>query len=248
MNTLTRADVEVQPYAFTTKSLYVGHFDYRYLRWQIIDTPGILDQPLEDRNTIEMQAVTALAHLKAAVLYMMDVSEQCDHTIEEQIQLFESIRPLFANKPVMIGLNKIDIIRRAELNPEKLQLLEKLESEDIPVVEISTVSKEGVVPFRDRACDALMAQRVQRKLQSKGSDGTIISRLFVAVPEPRDGKNRPAFIPSTALDKKSRPVERMDTDKPNDKVIIPEIWEGHNIADFINEDIEKVCFLVLVLF
>lgn len=32
---LTRADVEVQPYAFTTKALYVGHMDYRYLRWQV---------------------------------------------------------------------------------------------------------------------------------------------------------------------------------------------------------------------
>ena len=47
--------MEVQPYAFTTKSLYVGHMDYRYLRWQVIDTPGILDRPLEERNTIEMQ-------------------------------------------------------------------------------------------------------------------------------------------------------------------------------------------------
>lgn len=33
--TVTRADVEVQPYAFTTKSLYVGHTDYKYLRWQV---------------------------------------------------------------------------------------------------------------------------------------------------------------------------------------------------------------------
>ena len=32
---VTRADVDVQPYAFTTKSLFVGHMDYRYLRWQV---------------------------------------------------------------------------------------------------------------------------------------------------------------------------------------------------------------------
>ena len=56
---VTRADVDVQPYAFTTKSLFVGHMDYRYLRWQVIDTPGILDRPLEERNTIEMQARAA---------------------------------------------------------------------------------------------------------------------------------------------------------------------------------------------
>ena len=53
-----------------------------------------------------MQAVTALAHLKAAILFIMDVSEMCDKSVEDQIKLFESIQPLFANKPVFIGLNK----------------------------------------------------------------------------------------------------------------------------------------------
>ena len=67
INLITRADVEVQPYAFTTKSLYVGHMDYKYLRWQVIDTPGILDHELEERNAIEWQSVTALAHLKVCI-------------------------------------------------------------------------------------------------------------------------------------------------------------------------------------
>lgn len=116
---LTRADVEVQPYAFTTKALYVGHMDYKYLRWQVIDTPGILDQPLEDRNTIEMQAITALAHIRAAILFVMDASEQCTYGLDEQINLFESIRPLFANKPVLVGANKCDLMRIEDLPVEK---------------------------------------------------------------------------------------------------------------------------------
>ncbi|KAI1733029.1 nucleolar GTP-binding protein 1 (NOG1) domain-containing protein [Ditylenchus destructor] len=188
INKVTRADVDVQPYAFTTKSLYVGHLDYRYLRWQVIDTPGILDQPLEQRNTIEMQAVTALAHLKAAILFVMDVSETCDRSLEEQVQLFESIHPLFANKPVFIGLNKVDILRRADLSPEKEAILEKLEKQNVPIIEISTLSEEGIVELRDKACDALLAQRVERKLHVKGTEGGVLSRLFVAYPTPRDDK------------------------------------------------------------
>jgi len=92
MNKVTRADVDVQPYAFTTKSLFVGHLDYKYLRWQVIDTPGILDHPLEEMNTIEMQSITAMAHLKACILYFMDLSEQCGYTIEAQVRL---VRPSF---------------------------------------------------------------------------------------------------------------------------------------------------------
>ena len=81
MNKVSRANVDVQPYAFTTKSLFVGHMDFKYLRWQVIDTPGILDHSLEERNTIEMQAITALAHLQCSVLYFIDISEECGFLI-----------------------------------------------------------------------------------------------------------------------------------------------------------------------
>lgn len=53
---------------------------------KVVDTPGILDHPLEERNTIEMQAVTALAHLQCCVLYFIDISEQCGYTIKEQVR------------------------------------------------------------------------------------------------------------------------------------------------------------------
>lgn len=64
----------------------------------MIDTPGILDHPLEDRNTIEMLSITALAHLRAAVVFVMDVSEQCGESLESQLALFNHIKPLFTNK------------------------------------------------------------------------------------------------------------------------------------------------------
>ncbi|VDQ04138.1 unnamed protein product [Trichobilharzia regenti] len=108
INKITRADVDVQPFPFTTKSLFVGHTDYKNLRWQVIDTPGVLNRPLDEHNTIEMLSITALAHLQAAVIYIMDLSEQCGYTIQQQLALFQNLRPLFRNKPLVIAANKVN--------------------------------------------------------------------------------------------------------------------------------------------
>jgi len=274
INKITRADVEVQPYAFTTKSLYVGHTDYKYLRWQVVDTPGILDHPLEDRNTIEMQAITALAHLRSAVLYFLDPSEQCGHTLEQQKSLFDSIRPLFNNKPLVVVANKMDVVKRSELTPEKEEIMKAIETEMASeILTMSTVTEEGVMDVKSKACELLLQHRVEHKYKSKKVDG-ILNRLNVAIPEKRDNKNRPAFIPAAALQKQKEKMEReledgeeeMETSVPKRKTereielemgddyiidlqknydlpddqkydVIPETWQGHNIADFIDPDI-----------
>lgn len=85
-NNITNANLEVQSYPFTTQALYVGHTDYKKVRWQVIDSPGLLDRPLEKRNTIEMQSITALAHLKACILYFIDISSStAENSIEAQV-------------------------------------------------------------------------------------------------------------------------------------------------------------------
>ncbi|KAL7046085.1 hypothetical protein ACKWTF_002469 [Chironomus riparius] len=263
MNKITRAEVEVQPYAFTTKSLFVGHTDYKYLRWQIIDTPGILDHPLEDRNVIEMQAITALAHLRACVLYIMDISEQCGHTLEEQIHLYESIKPLFANKPLMIVINKVDIIKLEELDETRKNVLAGvLNDENVPVIQMSTVNEEGVMQVKIEACERLLGFRVDHKLKTKKVEN-ILNRLHVAMPEKRDEKERPTFIPDCVLQKREvenvikqkRKLEKDIEEEMGDDYIldlkkhyvtipeeerydiIPEFLEGHNIADYIDPDI-----------
>ncbi|CAM9660418.1 unnamed protein product, partial [Discosporangium mesarthrocarpum] len=168
MNKVTRAEVDVQPYAFTTKSLYVGHMDYRYLRWQVVDTPGILDHPLEERNTIEMQAVTALAHLQCCVLYFIDVSEQCGYTIQEQVSLFESIKPLFANKQLLVIANKVDLAPFKEIREGDRLLIERLASEaGVELHMMSNVSEEGVQDVKNAACDKLLQSRVDARMAGK---------------------------------------------------------------------------------
>merc|ERR1719265_2665018 len=147
MNIVTNANVDVQPYAFTTKSLFVGHLDFNYVRWQVIDTPGILDHPLEDRNTIEMTAITALAHLPAAVLYFVDLSEMCGYPIATQVALYHSIKPLFWNRPLLIVLNKADLRKLDDLSPEERKLIEGMKTNDGQQVEFfstSCATRDGV--------------------------------------------------------------------------------------------------------
>ncbi|XP_037071939.1 LOW QUALITY PROTEIN: nucleolar GTP-binding protein 1-like [Pollicipes pollicipes] len=262
INKITRADVEVQPYAFTTKSLFVGHTDYKYLRWQVVDTPGILDHPLEDRNTIEMQAITALAHLRAAVLYIMDPSEQCGHTLEQQVQLFENICPLFANKPLLVVCNKSDVMTLEELPAEKKALLEPLTKHEVPIMTMSTVTEDGVIDVKKEACEKLLAHRVEVKIKTRKVND-ILNRLHLAEPKKRDDKERLPHIPDAVLKKRQgiaikekRKLERdielemeeeytldlkkhydLPEDFKYDK--IPEVWEGHNVADFVDPDILK---------
>jgi len=198
MNKVTRADVDVQPYAFTTKSLYVGHTDHRYLRWQVIDTPGLLDHPLEERNTIEMQAITALAHLTCAVLYFVDISENCGYTVESQCALFRSIRPLFVNKELLIVVNKVDVQPWETLDPERKALVNACvdSTPNCTLMTMSNVSEQGVSDVKTTACDRLLASRVSGRVAS-GKVDNVLNRLQVFHPSARDGTERAAFIPDS---------------------------------------------------
>ncbi|MEW5300831.1 MAG: hypothetical protein WDW36_003731 [Sanguina aurantia] len=248
MNKLTRADVEVQPYAFTTKSLYVGHMDYKYLRWQVIDTPGILDRPLEERNTIEMQSITALAHLRAAVIYMLDVSEQCGYSLSQQAALFHSIKPLFANKPILIVCNKIDVKRMEDLSEEDSELIKgvvdaarKISSggigsdggeEEQILLAMSTLSEEGVMDVKRIACDQLLSFRVEQKVSGKRIND-VLNRIHVAMPKQRDNTSRPPVIPAGVKEARARrdAGERKKTEK--------DMQEEHGGAGVYSADLRK---------
>ncbi|KAB8648469.1 hypothetical protein FH972_026126 [Carpinus fangiana] len=279
LKSISRADVDIQPYAFTTKSLFVGHFDYKMLRFQAIDTPGILDHPLEEMNTIEMQSITAIAHLRSAIMYFMDLSEQCGYPVHAQIELFKSIKPLFANKLVFIVVNKIDVFRPDDLDPSlKAELDEVLSPGEVELLQLSCTTAEGVMNVRNTVCDRLLAERNAQKLKAgtnasgeiTGRLGDLLRRIHVA--QPMGGLVRESFIPDAVKslekydknDPERRRLERdieeenggagvysvdmkkkyvgIDPDHIHD--VIPEVFNGKNVADFIDPDIvEKLAAL-----
>ncbi|XP_027099932.2 nucleolar GTP-binding protein 1-like [Coffea eugenioides] len=222
INKITRADVDVQPYAFTTKSLFVGHTDFKYLRYQVIDTPGILDRPFEDRNIIEMCSITALAHLRAAVLFFLDISGSCGYSIAQQAALFHSIKSLFMNKPLIIVCNKTDLQPLEGISEEDMKLVMEMKAEAMKTVmgqggeptddegvllTMSTLTEEGVIAVKNAACERLLNQRVEMKMKSKKLNDCL-NRFHVAIPKPRDQKERPACIPQAVLEAKARKADQ----------------------------------------
>lgn len=266
MNKITRADVEVQPYAFTTKALFVGHMDHRFLRWQVVDTPGILDRPLEERNTIEMQAITALAHLQCCVLYFLDISEQCGYPLDQQIKLFESIKPLFTNKEVIIVANKTDVIPYENLSKYQRDLIEKTaKNANAELIPMSNISEMNISKLKMTACDKLLEARVDAKLSAGRMKDDIMTRITVVTPKARDNQVREAFIPDSVSNKTKG--SGMEVDRVTEKQLmvanggagvyacdyrkyylleedewkfdtIPEFMDGKNVMDFFDPDIE----------
>ncbi|XP_058773622.1 nucleolar GTP-binding protein 1-like [Vicia villosa] len=278
INKITRADVDVQPYAFTTKSLFVGHTDYKYLRYQVIDTPGILDRPFEDRNIIEMCSITALAHLRAAILFFLDISGSCGYTIAQQAALFQSIKSLFLNKPLIVVCNKTDLQPLDGLSEEDLKLVNEMKAEALKtaigqggegteadaLLTMSTLTEEGVIAVKNAACERLLNQRVEIKMKSKKINDCL-NRFHVALPKPRDQKERPTCIPPAVLEAKAKQAaseEKRKTEKDLEEENggagvysmnlkkqyiladdewkednLPEILDGHNVYDFIDPDI-----------
>jgi nucleolar GTP-binding protein len=108
---ISTAKPQIAAYPFTTQGIGVGHFEKGWRKFQIIDTPGLLDRPLEDRNEIELQAVLALKHLADVIVFVLDPSETSGYSYEKQLHLLESIRTSFEGIPFIEVENKVDLIR-----------------------------------------------------------------------------------------------------------------------------------------
>lgn len=121
LSCLSRARPHIAQYPFTTKTIHVGHMkqhtDFFTEQFQLIDTPGLLEQPAEERNEIEHVAAIALSNLADIILFLLDPSESCGYTLDQQQQLLTRLKQEFSNAEFIIVKTKNDLY-----TPDKKEL------------------------------------------------------------------------------------------------------------------------------
>lgn len=107
---ISTAKPRVAVYPFTTQEISVGVFERKYLKYQVIDTPGLLDRELTERNPFELRAILALRHLARVIVFMYDPTETCGYPMAAQEHLLETIRQELKHVPVIEVENKVDLL------------------------------------------------------------------------------------------------------------------------------------------
>merc|ERR1719285_1335156 len=101
------------------------------------------------------------------------------------------------------------------------------------ILEMSTVTEEGVMDVKNNACELLLQHRVEHKFKSKKVE-TVLNRLHVAEPVARDNKARPAFVPEAALRRQREKLEAKMEDGEDEEE------EARERAGFYDSDESEV--------
>jgi nucleolar GTP-binding protein len=148
VNSVTRASNEINSYPFTTTEISVGHFERDHVRYQLVDTPGLLDRPPEERNQIESQAVSALEHLGDCVLVFVDASGECGYPIGVQLELRDALVEQFEGVPVLTVCNKADRSRDVEAD-YYMSVTEDENVETVLDAAVEAIDHEPELPFEE---------------------------------------------------------------------------------------------------
>jgi len=144
VKSVSTAEPEIAYYPFTTRSVIIGHLKVGNHSVQIVDTPGILDRPMTKRNEIELQAITALKYLANVIIFIMDPSEACGWTFDQQVTLLSEVRKMFPLNPLLIALNKIDITPPEQLEKARTRFPDAYEIIAVAGTGLDTLLKDAV--------------------------------------------------------------------------------------------------------
>ncbi len=142
LSRLTGNVPKVAPYPFTTQSISIGYMHMNGVKVQVIDTPGILDRPMEERNEMEMKSILSLRDIKGTIIFLLDPTGQSSYSMEQQESLYNEIKSKM--RPQMIRVQT-----KCDLTDERIEKIsistETMEGFDILKEEMEKIVSKRVI-------------------------------------------------------------------------------------------------------
>lgn len=142
LKALTGSAPEIRPFPFTTKTIQLGYYESHWKQVQVIDTPGLLDRPMEKKNPIELKAIEAIKHLAHVIVFIVDPTTTCGFLLDEQVALLGQIKQMFP-APIVVTINKTDIA-----SPQEIEAARTALGQVTPLLELSSSREEGIPALR----------------------------------------------------------------------------------------------------
>jgi GTP1/Obg family GTP-binding protein/tetratricopeptide (TPR) repeat protein len=118
---------EVNHYPFTTRGILIGNMEWngnshgtsqQQHQCQVMDTPGLLHRPVQERNSIELLTLASLSYLPSCIImYVTDLTETSTVSHEDQMRLREDVHANFASATHIKGW--VDVCGKSDMNLNK---------------------------------------------------------------------------------------------------------------------------------
>ena len=107
---LTGNEPKVAIYPFTTQTISIGYMQIKNQKVQVIDTPGILDRPMEERNEMEIKSILSLRDIRGVIIFLIDPTGHSSYSMEQQENLYKEIKQRFTS-PIIRVQTKADLTK-----------------------------------------------------------------------------------------------------------------------------------------
>lgn len=110
LSRLTGNEPKVAIYPFTTQTISIGYMQLDNTKVQIIDTPGILDRPMEERNEMELKSILSLRDIRGVIIFLIDPTGHSSYTRDQQENLYTEVKKRFSS-PIVRVQTKADLTK-----------------------------------------------------------------------------------------------------------------------------------------